>query len=123
MNPDSLLSTDEVDVKGTIYKVVLLADMVDSDNQEGGLDVQARVIYLDLDLDAPQARSEVLIHEIVHAYALKEGDASEEQVIKITSCLVEFLSHNPELVVDIIRMSSGPFLKRLGLKLSLTKAK
>ena len=108
---EKVLSVDHVDVQGTFYDIILLEDMIKEDGQVGGLDVQNSNIFVDLDLDAKQARCETLIHELCHAYAIKFGDIKEKQVDMITSGIFDFIVHNPELAIDLIKMATRPHQK------------
>lgn len=104
-----LLSTDKVDIQGTLYRIILIEGMVDSEDNEGRLDHIGKVIYVDYDISKdPQRFNEVLLHEISHAIALKLDEhetITEKDVIRLTTISHAFVSHNPDLVIDLAMMA------------------
>jgi len=101
-----LLSTDKVDVLGTLFSIILLDKMIELDDQDGRLDYNKKIIYCDSGHD-PDKRAETIVHEIVHAYALKmdEWDAvTEKQILAMGSLIYQFIAHNADLVIDLAKL-------------------
>ena len=104
-----LLSTDKVDVMGTLFRIILLEKMIDLEEQDGRLDYNKKIIYCDAGQDDDK-RAETLVHEVVHAYGLKidEWDAiTEKQVLLIGSLIYQFIAHNADFVIDLAKLAKN----------------
>ena len=94
---------NSVIVFGSLFHVKLTDNIEDS--AEGDIDFKSRIIEIDSKL-CPSGRIEVLIHEVLHAYDFKWtggiSEKTEPDIIRDTTCLIDFLSANKELVAKIL---------------------
>lgn len=89
-------------IMGTKFKIVLDPDL----ENDGECDLEKRTIHINALQDDVQA-AETLLHEICHIYGWKlTGDSenpTEDQVVKMTTCLTDFATANKTVVRKIIK--------------------
>lgn len=92
-----------VRVLGSRYKVVL-SEGLDSD---GAVDCNDQVIQINSG-QCDQAKAEALLHEVLHIMEYRIfgtcDDEREDAVIKLTTCLTDFLSSNKTAIRSMLKV-------------------